>query len=212
MHPAALQAARSIHPAGPAERPAAATALALAFYEDPVTRWIVPEIAEQPFGRYLEGAQRWFSLVMGGAYRDRAQTFVTEPVVGAAIWLGPVDWRTPLWHQLSLLPRLALLYRRRLGRLLWLVRLLEARHPREPHWYLAVLGVQPDWQGRGLGSALLGPVLERCRSEALPAYLEASTPRSRACYERLGFQVVEELPLPEGGPPIWRMWRPAWIE
>ena len=36
---------------------------------------------------------------------------------------------------------------------------IESRHPREPHLYLAVVGVRPERQGQGLGSALLGPGL-----------------------------------------------------
>lgn len=207
MDATALTATRSVHEAQPHEFGPAATALARAFYEDPVTRWIVPEIADVPFSQYMDAGRRWFSLVMVTVYRGQATTFTVDPVVGAAIWVPPGDWPTPWWHQLLLLPRLALIYRRRLPRLLGFVRLVEERHPREPHWYLPVLGVQPDWQGRGLGSALLRPVLERCDRDGMPAYLEASTSRSRTCYERLGFEVVEQLALPRGGPPIWRMWR-----
>jgi hypothetical protein len=41
----------------------------------------------------------------------------------------------------------------------------------------------------------------------VPAYLEASTPRNRALYERHGFTVTEEFVLGKGSPPLWRMWR-----
>jgi hypothetical protein len=58
-----------------------------------------------------------------------------------------------------------------------------------------------------LGSALLAPVLQRCDSDGLPAYLEASSPRNRALYERQGFAVTEEFALGRGAPPQWRMWR-----
>jgi hypothetical protein len=44
-------------------------------------------------------------------------------------------------------------------------------------------------------------------AEGTPAYLEASSARNRALYERHGFEVTEELSLPKGGPPIWLMWR-----
>ncbi len=85
---------------------------------------------------------------------------------------------------------------------------MEGRHPRRPsHWYLAVMGVAPEWQGRGLGTALMRPALETLDAEGLPAYLEASTPRSRALYQRNGFAVTGEFNLPGDGPPIWQMWR-----
>jgi len=50
-------------------------------------------------------------------------------------------------------------------------------------------------------------VLDRCDAEATPAFLEASTPRSRALYERLGFAVTEEFRLAKRAPLQWRMWR-----
>jgi hypothetical protein len=59
----------------------------------------------------------------------------------------------------------------------------------------------------GFGAALLRPMLERCDADGVPAYLEATSPRNRALYERHGFEVTEELKLPAGGPPIWLMWR-----
>ena len=83
---------------------------------------------------------------------------------------------------------------------------MEARHPATPHWYLPMVGVEPARQGRGLGSALIRPVLERCDRTGVPAYLEATTPRSRALYERLGFRVTATIR--EGGcPPLWCMLR-----
>jgi ribosomal protein S18 acetylase RimI-like enzyme len=47
-------------------------------------------------------------------------------------------------------------------------------HPREPHRYLCLLGTDPDKQGRGHGSAVLQPVLDRCEDDGLPANLESS--------------------------------------
>jgi len=75
------------------------------------------------------------------------------------------------------------------------------------HEYLWMIGVTPDRQGEGLGTALIQHVLDRCDRENLPAYLEASSARSRALYERLGFELAgTPLDLPEG-PQMWPMWR-----
>jgi GNAT superfamily N-acetyltransferase len=81
-------------------------------------------------------------------------------------------------------------------------------HPQEPHWYLALIGVDPIEQGHGHGSALLTHALERCDRDRLPAYLEASSPRNKVLYERHGFA---EIGLIQAGssPPMWPMLRAA---
>ena len=84
---------------------------------------------------------------------------------------------------------------------------MEAQVPREPHAHLVLLGTDPRWQGQGLGSLVLRETLAPLDRERVPAYLEASTPRSRALYLRHGFVVMNEVRLPGGGPPLWRMWR-----
>ena len=81
-------------------------------------------------------------------------------------------------------------------------------HPTEPHWYLPLIGVDVTRHGCGYGSALLRHALERCDRDRLPAYLEATSPRSKALYERHGF---EELGVIQAGgsPPMWPMLRQA---
>jgi hypothetical protein len=51
------------------------------------------------------------------------------------------------------------------------------------------------------------PVLDHCDSHRLPAYLEASSPRNRALYQRHGFYDLERLVLPANGPTLYPMWR-----
>jgi len=67
--------------------------------------------------------------------------------------------------------------------------------------------VLPEMQGLGLGSALMAPTLERCDRQGLSVYLEASSERSAALYERLGFRLLRELRV-GGSPPLWLMLRP----
>jgi ribosomal protein S18 acetylase RimI-like enzyme len=85
---------------------------------------------------------------------------------------------------------------------------VERLHPKgPPHWYLGVLGTRKKAQGRGVGSSLLAPVLDRCDDEGIPAYLESSKHSNIAFYRRHGFEVTGEIPLPFGGPSVWSMWR-----
>ncbi|MHB1891097.1 MAG: GNAT family N-acetyltransferase, partial [Acidimicrobiales bacterium] len=99
-----------------------------------------------------------------------------------------------------------LLGRRTVSALSFVVR-TDALRPRERHWYLATLGTDPDRQGQGIGSSLLGEVLARCDAEATPAYLESSKERNVPFYARHGFEVTRELKAPGGGPTLWLMWR-----
>ena len=83
---------------------------------------------------------------------------------------------------------------------------LEAVHPQEPHWYLGVLGVDPDFQGRGLGTALLNAFLRRVDSDCAPSYLETDRRENVPFYERVGFETVREVSVLDV--PVWCMWRP----
>ena len=73
-----------------------------------------------------------------------------------------------------------------------------------------MLGTEPSAQGRGIGSALMAPMIERCEAEGLPAYLESSKESNLAFYHRQGFEVTREFPVHGGrGPSMWFMWRNA---
>ncbi|MGW6571186.1 GNAT family N-acetyltransferase [Streptomyces sp. NPDC054945] len=87
-------------------------------------------------------------------------------------------------------------------------RLTGAVHPTaEEHEYLLMIAVAPGRQGQGLGGELIAPVLERCDREGVPAYLEASSERSKGLYERLGWELTgDPVRLPDG-PLMWPMWR-----
>ena len=83
-----------------------------------------------------------------------------------------------------------------------LLREVDKRHPKEPHWYLALLATDPSAQGQGLGTALLAPVLEQCDAEGVLAYTETQKFENVAWYGRSGFTVASEVQLP-GAPPVW---------
>ena len=83
-----------------------------------------------------------------------------------------------------------------------------ARRPDEPHRFLGTMGVRPDRQRQGLGTALLQPVLEELDHAGAPACLETSSPGNVKFYGSLGFTVVAHLDdLPAEAPETWVMWR-----
>jgi ribosomal protein S18 acetylase RimI-like enzyme len=162
-------------------------ALAQAFFEDPTAAYIVPDTLSRL--NILGGG---FELFLRRVWLHHGEIYaVGEPAVGVCIWNPPGAWKVSVSKQLSILPAL----------------IRESDHPSEPHYYLPFVGVEPDSQGRGLGSALMHPVLSRCDADEMAAYLEASTLRNRALYERHGFKVTNEFKAGRGAPTMWRMWR-----
>jgi len=86
---------------------------------------------------------------------------------------------------------------------------IHKRHMTGPHWELLIVGVDPQLQGQGRGSALVREGLARADAAGLPCYLNTNTPSNLPLYERLGFTVLEEATLGKGGPPAWAMRREA---
>ncbi|PCC74554.1 Acetyltransferase (GNAT) domain-containing protein [Nannocystis exedens] len=98
---------------------------------------------------------------------------------------------------------------RALVRLLRLDEFLRTHHPRAPHFFLAVLGVEPALQGRRLGSALLRALSARADAARVPCYLETDREPAKRLYMRYGYEVVGEHDLAHlGGVRFWRMERP----
>lgn len=94
-----------------------------------------------------------------------------------------------------------------LGRWATVFHALEEVHPVDPHWYLALLGIDPDLQGAGLGTALLRRFADRVDEDAVPAYLETDRAENVAFYGQVGFDVVREVEVL--GVHVWCMQRPA---
>ena len=84
---------------------------------------------------------------------------------------------------------------------------LESNHPEKHHYYLPFIGVDDDWRGRGIGTALLEPVLDAVRHGGAARLPRGKLTPNVPLYERHGFKVTEEFTIGKGAPPIWRMWR-----
>ena len=183
--------------------PRLADALAEAFHDDPGFSHLLPDPSDR-----IDRLRLFFDTELRTIGIPLGRAWTTEEVVGGAVWMPADAWRVPVATTLRESPAMIRVFGRHLPLALRSRLLMERRHPRRPsHWYLAVMGVAPEWQGKGLGSALMKPALDSLDADGVPSYLESSTPRSRALYQRNGFAVTDEFNLPSGGPPLWQMWR-----
>ena len=191
-----------VRPATTHDLPALSRTLARAFADDPVMTFLFPA----PGRRRIERLAQFMALGSKGAVAG-GTAHTTAAISGGAIWLPPGHRQPPLLAMLTQLPALVSALGRRTPAGAAVFSALQANHPKEPHWYLQILGTEPAEQGTGIGRALMAPVLERCDGEGVPAYLESSKERNVPYYERHGFRVTGELDLPKGGPRLWLMWR-----
>jgi ribosomal protein S18 acetylase RimI-like enzyme len=79
--------------------------------------------------------------------------------------------------------------------------------PKEPHAHLGPLGVSPEAQGQGIGTALMNRYVEHLKHEGTAGYLETDRPENVEFYKKFGFVVQREQEVI--GTPTWYMWRPA---
>lgn len=180
---------------------AVATTLARAFHDDPVFEVLfgspVPEDRCRRLFRSLGG----IALRKPGGLVQR-----TAGHEGATVWAPPGAWQTPPTEMVRSAPDMLRSFGRRTATALQVQRVLEAHHPKEPHWYLEFIGTDPAHQGKGVGSALLQPMVDRFDEEGVPAYLESSKEANLAFYRRFGFELTERVDLP-GSVHEWLMWR-----
>jgi len=139
----------------------------------------------------------------GAPARRRNRALHTDGA--CALWLPPGEKALTRLELVRMAPTLPS-FGARVVRVLAVLDHMDRKHPREPHWYLFIVGSDPARRGQGHGRAVIAPVLEECDRDGLPAYLESSNPDNVPYYARFGFEVTGELSL-AGSPPLIPMWR-----
>ncbi|ORB28463.1 GNAT family N-acetyltransferase [Mycolicibacterium parafortuitum] len=182
--------------------------LARAFFDDPVMVWMIPDETRRV--RALErmfGAMTRHHFVGGGGAEVAADAGGAGRIGAASLWDPPGRWKQTPREELRMMPSLIRALGRHARRGMTMGEVMKKHHPEEPHWYLGVIGSDPDVRGKGFGNALMRSRLDRCDAEGAPAYLESSKESNVPYYMRFGFEVTAELTVPDGGPTMWQMWR-----
>jgi GNAT superfamily N-acetyltransferase len=188
-----------MRPATTADRPLVVRTLTRAFATDPLLRWFFPDD-----GWWDQRALHLFGYFFDIRV-DVSRVTVSSDVVAAALWSLPHDAPDDDRWAVQVQPHLA---GDELGRLATFGTVREPLRQDPTFWYLGVLGVHPDWQRRGFGTAVLQPVLAEADAVGIATWLETATEADVAFYRSLGYSVSGEVDVPDGGPHVWAMVRP----
>ncbi len=180
--------------------------LGRAFYDDPLWSWVLPDDDR----RFREIG--WFMGVAARCAQRAGRVHTNASVSGCAVWLPPgspdADPAGMAAAGMSDAPRrIGADAMQRFGAAIVHLGKLHHRDMPGPHWYLMILGVDPPFQGRGVGGELIQPILAEADRDGLPAYLETQKARNVPFYRKHGFEVVVETDAPGGGPHLWTMAR-----
>jgi GNAT superfamily N-acetyltransferase len=184
----------------------AAGILARAFHSDPPMIYAIPDAAER--ARILPPLMRTF--VTYACMFGEPLTTAGKPE-GVALWLPLEEFDTPERDRQAGTDRIPeVLGAGNFARLMYFVSVAERFHKTtapEPHLYLQFLGVEPQRQGNGLGSALIRPMVERADAHGMRCYLETFQPRNVPLYKKHGFEIAIEEVEPNSGVRGWAFLR-----
>ncbi len=180
----------TVETATAADEAAVLATLTLAFSSDPATRWTWPGAKA-----YLAAFPR-FAKAFGGAAFGLGSAHRIG-LAGAALWLPPGagsdEAALDALMESTADPQTAVDGPQ-------IMRQMASYHPKEPHWYLPLIGIDPARQGKGLGGALMRHATDICDRDGVLAYLESSNPRNIPLYERHGFEILGTIQA--GGSPV----------
>ncbi len=189
----------SFLPVPEAEQAKAYEVLVSAFTDDPVERWLYPELAQ-----YRAHFPQFLASFGGAAFAANA-VWCLGDYSAVALWLPPEVGTDGDAIGAVLTETVS---SDKHGDAFAVLEQMDAAHPAYPHWYLPWFGVNPRVQGKGLGGELMAYCLDIVDADHLPTYLETPNPRNISFYERHGFEVTG---VAQSGrcPPITYMLRGA---
>jgi len=185
----------------------ASQVLARAFFDDPLTMYMMPDDNKR------RRALPWFFKKAAQISHRYGEPFTTAgKVEGAALWLPPgkTILSLPMMIRTGMMAAPFRFGLPTFMKFMSAMNHLEHLHKRDiqpDHWYLFVLGVDPERQGQGVGGTIVQPILERADKERLPCYLETMKERNVTFYKKHGFEVIVDDVLKDG-PRYWTMKRP----
>lgn len=192
-----------------ADSDAAAEVLARAFAADPLWRYLFPQVTQ----RVLLLRQS-FRATMPFYTRNKQVYGVGHPLDGVAIWRRPTQQSSGVATLLNanLLTLLFSPFVRTFRRTIPIFAHVDRMHSHyaaEPHYYLSLIGIAPEAQGKGRASLLMKPMLAQADAERASVYTETMSPSNVPLYEHYGFVCQEQWDVPGTALRIWALYRPC---
>lgn len=157
----------------------------LAFAADPLMRWMLP--SADVYLRYFPTVAN----VYCGDAIDHGSCYMTDGAEGGALWLPPGV--APDEEKLMALIAEAVMPERQ-ENVYEVLGATESFHPQDDDcWYLAMVGVDPGQQGKGIGASLMKQATSMLDTHGYLGYLESSNPLNISLYQRHGFEVMDEI-------------------
>jgi ribosomal protein S18 acetylase RimI-like enzyme len=178
-----------------------------AFQEYPTSILMFPDKNER-----IKKNKFGFEMLYNYGFRY-GEVYATSPnLEGVAMWLPPKKVHQSIW---SVLRSGGFRVLRKTGikamkRGYPLYNFLGPTHKRLApfdHWYLQLLAVEPEKQGKGYGSLLIRAMIKKIDLEGLPVYLETNIEKNVPFYQKHGFEVLDHAIIPKTDVPNWGMLR-----
>lgn len=185
----------------------ASEAAAASFHDYPMFSLVFPDPGRRT--RYLS----WYLRNVLKCALRYGEVYTTRDISGVVFTLPAGHTRVSLWEYIrnGFLPTPFVLglrnYRQSMEYLSFAEHTQEELTRNRPHCYLWGLAVRPHQQRRGIGAALMRPVLAQADALRVPVYLETHDERNVQYYRKHGFELIHAARTPRHGLPLWCMLR-----
>lgn len=162
--------------------------LSRAFFNDPFYVWIMPDENKR-----IQQLEWWMSILLKYTLLY-GEIHFTEDRKAVAMWLGP---DRPIVNDFKIFSMGLILYPIKIGfrnfmRALDISGQWDKEHKKmnRRHYYLMVIAVEPELQGKGIGSRLMEVGLKKADNDGLECFLETVTPEDVQFYRKHNFNVI----------------------
>ena len=180
-----------------------------AFFYDPL--WVYLYNNEKKRRKYLE---KFFRVFLSVFINKKNVYGIGYPVQAVAVWAIPhnvnanFNKKSPLR---VLFPLIKLFFSPfafklfRVSSIFSSFATLEKKYAPNIHYKLESIGVDPDFQRKGLSTKLIAPFISEAQMKNIPVYTETTTPLNVGLYEHFGFKTMEERSFPKMKLTVWSL-------